>query len=155
VIRKFLTLIAFFVIVFAFVLAGGHATGLTSTSFFKSFLRAFWGQSTWLVPPSWALVYSLVAVSGWLAFERAPGMEKIFPMMLFGGILTANASWWWIYYEVGNPQLALMNLGVLWGLIFFTLFIFALHSRWAAALMIPYFAWISYAFVFNFFKIKF
>jgi len=154
VIHKLFTLIIFFVIVFAFVIVGGYATGLTTTPFLHNVLRAFWGQSSWLVPPSWALVYSFVAVSGWLTWVRAPGTEKIFPMILFVGVLTANSSWWWIYFKLEDPQLALINLGVLWGLIFFTIFIFALHSRWAAALMIPYFAWISYALVFNVFKLN-
>ena len=154
-IYKVISLFLFFVIVFAFVLIGGHSTGLAASNFSKNFLQAFWGQTSWLVPPSWALVYGLVAISGWMVWNRAPGLERIFPMILFGGVLTANATWWWIYFEWGDPNLALMNLGILWGLIFFTIFVFCFHSRWGAALMIPYFAWISYALVFNFFMLKY
>jgi len=154
-IYKIVSLVVFFVVVFAFVLIGGHATGLTTSLFMKNFLQTFWGQTSWLVPPSWALVYGLVTISGWLAWHAAPGTEKIFPMILFLGILTANATWWWIYFELSDPNLALTNLGILWGLTFFTIFIFAIHSRWGAALLIPYFAWISYALVFNYFKLKY
>jgi len=153
-ISRTLSLVVFFVVVFAFVLIGGYATGLTHSPFMKGFLQAFWGQSSWLVPPSWAIVYSLVAISGWLVWNGAEGLERIFPMMLFVSILIANATWWWIYFEWGDPRLALTNLGILWGLIAFTICIFFIHSRWAAALLIPFFAWISYAFVFNLYKLQ-
>ena len=153
--QKGFSLLIFFLVVFAFVLVGGYSTGITQTNFLKGFLESFWGQSSWLVPPSWAVVYGLVAISGWSVWNGAEGLERIFPMMLFGAVLTANATWWWIYFEWGDPNLALMNLGLLWGLIFFTICVFFIHSRFGAALMIPYFAWISYALVFNFFKLKF
>ncbi len=151
-IKKAFSLLVFFAVVFFFILIGGYATGLSYTAATRFFSESLWGQPTWMVPPSWAFVYGLVAISGWLVWINTRGPERLFPMMLFSAILVCNAAWWWIFFEWQDPKLALMNLCLLWGLLFFAMAVFFLHSKIASGLLIPYMAWISYAIVFNYFK---
>ena len=154
-IRKGLILIAFFVIVFAFLFIGGYSTGLSISSFSKSFLKFMWGESIWAIPPSWALLYGLVAISGWLVWIHAPAHERIFPMMIYFAVLTANSTWWWVFVKFADPDLAFMNLAILWGLTLLNIVVFFFHSAYAAILLIPYFAWVSYVLVFNYLLLKY
>lgn len=154
-ISKGFSLLAFLGIVFVFVLIGGYSTGLSVPGFAKTFLRDFWGEPSWIVPPSWAAVYVCLAVSGWLVWIRTSFLDRIFPMFFYLAILTANATWWWLFFKIKSPDLALMNLGILWGLIVLTMAIFFSYSKWASVFLIPYFAWITYVLVFDFFLLKY
>lgn len=140
-----MSLIIFICLILIILLVGGWATGLSPHGWIKKFSHIFWGQPAWLIPPSWLVVYCLVAISGWLVWISAEGPELVFPMMVYFVQLLLNASWWWIYFAWQNHSLALMVLTLLCCLIFINIIVFWTYRKSAAVLLVPYFAWVVYA----------
>jgi tryptophan-rich sensory protein len=70
-------------------------------------------------------------------------------LTLFVVQLLANALWPWLFFAWRQGGLALAELAVLWILITMTIVAFARLSRPAAALLLPYLAWVTFAGVLN------
>ena len=64
------------------------------------------------------------------------------------GAPTINA-WSWLFFGLRSPGLAAVEVLVLWLAIAATAAAFLRHSRLAAALLVPYLAWTSYAAALN------
>jgi translocator protein len=142
---KVISLFFFIALVLLVLLSGGWATGLSPEGWIAKFSDIFWGDPTWLIPPSWLLVYGLVAVSGWLVWISTDSLDVIFPMIVYAVQLVLNASWWWIYFVLEDPMLAITTLTLLSCLILFNIIVFWFYYKWAAVLLVPYFSWVVYA----------
>lgn len=70
-------------------------------------------------------------------------------MILFGIQLVLNALWSFLFFGLCNPFLALIEILLLWLLIFETIKVFYKIDTLAAKLLIPYIAWVSFAAILN------
>ena len=70
--------------------------------------------------------------------------------VLFGAQLVLNAAWSIIFFGARNPGLAFGEILLLWCVLVATIIAFWRHSRVAAALLVPYLAWSSFAACLNF-----
>ncbi len=70
--------------------------------------------------------------------------------MLFSAQLTVNALWTWLFFVWHQGGLAFAEVLLLWAMILATIFHFAKISKLAAALLVPYLAWVSFAAALNF-----
>ena len=66
-------------------------------------------------------------------------------LILYGVQLAVNALWSWLFFAWHEGTWAFLDIILLWILIVATLITSARHSRWATALFLPYFAWVSFA----------
>ena len=64
--------------------------------------------------------------------------------------LTLNSLWTPIFFGARMPLLAFIEIVFLWVAVFLTILTFARISKTAAALLIPYILWTSFAVVLNF-----
>ncbi len=67
------------------------------------------------------------------------------PYLLFGAQLAANALWTWLFFAWARGALAFIEVIVLLMLIGATIASFSRIRRLAAWLLVPYFAWVSFA----------
>ena len=63
--------------------------------------------------------------------------------------LVLNAAWSQLFFGWRRPDLALVDVVLLWGAIAWTIWVFNRHDRLAAGLMLPYLAWVSLAVALN------
>jgi len=113
---------------------------------YQSLDRPSWAPPSWLFGPVWTLLYAMIAVAGWLVWRRTGWTGALTP---YATQLVLNALWTPIFFGFGRYGLALADIVVLWFLIGATIWLFRRESRTAAALLVPYWAWVTFATALN------
>lgn len=108
-----------------------------------------WRPPGYLFGPVWMVLFLMIATSGWLAWSAAGPGEAMVPMTVYGVHLVLNAAWSAVFFGLRRPDLALVEMGVLWVSIVTTMAVFAPLEPLAAWLLVPYLCWVSFAFVLN------
>ena len=101
----------------------------------------------WVFPVVWSALYLCMAVAAWLVWRLA-GIARsrhYGALRLWGWQLLFNALWTPAFFGLHAPGLALGVILVLLALVALTVRAFARVDRPAAALMLPYLAWVGYA----------
>ena len=130
---------------------GAAATGaiFRPGDWYKQLDKPRWRPPDWLFAPVWTMLYASIAVSGWLVW-RAAGIEgAALPLAVFALQLLLNAAWTPLFFGLRRPDLALVEIAMLWGSIVATIVLFHPVSAAAAWLLVPYLAWVSFASVLN------
>ena len=72
------------------------------------------------------------------------------PLVLFAVQLVLNVAWSWIFFRLHQTGWAVVEIGVLWVMIFATTVQFFKNNKLAGSLMVPYLVWVGFASVLNF-----
>jgi tryptophan-rich sensory protein len=101
--------------------------------------------------PTWAVLYASQAVAAWLVWRGdARRAEYDVPAMTSYGVqLALNLAWTVLFFGLRRPAVALAEICVLWLAIAVTVREFARKHRFAAALLLPYLVWVTYAAALN------
>jgi tryptophan-rich sensory protein len=95
--------------------------------------------------PVWTVLYVLIGVAGYLAWA-APTRRWLRPAMaLWIGQLVLNLAWTPIFFGAHRPGWALADMIALLVVIGATIAVFAVRSRPAAMLLVPYATWVAFA----------
>lgn len=93
----------------------------------------------------WSVLYLLMATSAWLVWRDYGLAGARGALTLFLVQLAANALWTWLFFVGQLGAVALVEILLLWVLIAATIGAFwRLHGA-AAALLLPYWAWVTLA----------
>ena len=113
---------------------------------YRTLEQPSWAPPSWLFGPVWTVLYAMIAVSGWLVWRRVGWTTAL---TVYAIQLVLNAAWTPIFFGFGQYGLALVDIVVLWFLIGATVWLFRPVSRVAAALLLPYWAWVTFATALN------
>lgn len=93
----------------------------------------------------------MMGLASWLVWTRRDQDEAAAGSALtwYGLQLGLNAFWSPLFFGLRRPDLALFDIAALWSVLLATLFKFAQVRRTAAALLVPYFLWVSFAATLN------
>ena len=105
-----------------------------------------WAPPSWLFGPVWTVLYVMIAVSGWLVWRRTGWTAAL---TVYAVQLVLNALWTPIFFGFGRYGLALVDIVLMWLLIGATVWLFRPVSRLAAVLLLPYWAWVTFATALN------
>ncbi len=131
----------------AFVaVAGGLVTATSVGDWYAGLAKPTFSPPNWLFGPVWTTLYVMMAVAAWRVWKKA-GVDK--ELALYGGQLILNLIWSFLFFGLKLPGLALLEILLLWLAIAATALVFLERDRIAAALMLPYWAWVSFAAVLN------
>jgi tryptophan-rich sensory protein len=112
---------------------------------YRNIKKPSWNPPNWLFAPVWTVLYLLMALSAWLVWRQYGLQLAPLPLALFLVQLGLNAAWTWLFFGRHRPDLALIEIGVLWALLLATILSFwGLHPL-AGAVLLPYLAWTSFA----------
>jgi tryptophan-rich sensory protein len=100
---------------------------------------------SWVFAPVWTTLYLLMAVAAWLLWRRRarPGAKAALTLFLVQLVL--NALWSGLFFGLRNPLAGLIDLAALWLALSATIVLFARVRVLAAGLLIPYWAWVTFA----------
>jgi uncharacterized protein YbjT (DUF2867 family)/tryptophan-rich sensory protein len=129
---------------------GGLLTAASVTDWYQTLAKPAWTPPDWLFGPVWSALYFAMAVAAWLVWRRADWTLSRGALALFGVQLALNVAWSGCFFAMRRPGLALIELFVLLAAIVATSAAFWRISRLAAALMLPYLAWSTFAAGLNF-----
>ncbi|GGQ55566.1 TspO/MBR family protein [Couchioplanes azureus] len=136
---------AFGAAVAAAALIGGLGVSGTAAEY-QSLDQPSWAPPSWLFGPVWTLLYAMIAVAGWLVWRRSGWTPAL---TAYAVQLVLNAAWTPIFFGLGRYGLALADIVVLWLAIGVTVLLFRPVSRLAAGLLLPYWAWVTFATALN------
>ncbi len=112
-------------------------------------------QPSWKPPDAafgiiWTTIFTLCAISGWLAWQAAstPALRRRVAG-LFGVNALLNILWSALYFKQQRPDLALFEVVFLWLSIVALIVGLWRLSRWASLLLVTYVLWVSIAAVLN------
>ena len=116
-------------------------------AWYESLAKPWWRPPNWIFAPAWTALYITIAISGWLIWRDvgfAPALAIYFLSLLL------NAAWPALFFGIRRPDLAFLDLSLLWISIVATIVAFFPIDRWAAYLLLPYLGWVSFAGMLNF-----
>jgi translocator protein len=109
-----------------------------------------WNPPAYVFGPVWTILYAMMAVAAWIVWKNYGFRGALFALSLFLIQLAFNAAWTPIFFGMRMPGLAFANLMLLWTTLLATVIVFFQHSKPAGALLLPYFAWVTFAAALNF-----
>ena len=118
-------------------------------AWFGELIKPVWQPPNWLFGPVWTALYLMMGIAAGLVWLRGPSQLVRSALVAFGAQLLLNALWTPAFFGAHALGGALIVILALWLAIFTTIVRFARVSRWAAALLLPYLAWVSFATALN------
>jgi tryptophan-rich sensory protein len=115
-------------------------------SWYEKLAKPWWRPPNWLFAPAWTVLYIAIAISGWSAWRNG-GSAAAFTVYFVS--LSFNAAWSAFFFGLRRPDLALVDLCLLWLSIVATILVFHPISRFASLLLLPYLAWVTFAGLLN------
>jgi len=146
-VRRFASLVVFVLLCFSVAATGRF---FPPDSWYASLARPTYAPPNWVFGPVWTVLYLLMAISGWLVWTERDSASKRLAMLAYSAQLLLNATWSAIFFGLHQPGWALFEICLLWAAILTTMLLFHHHSKIAAALFMPYLAWVSFATLLNY-----
>jgi len=119
-------------------------------AWYEQLAKPSWTPPSWIFGPVWTVLYGMMAVAAWLVWKRHGVAGARWVLLLFAVQLALNGLWSWLFFGQENPGAAMVDIGALWLAILATILAFWRLSRLAAALLVPYLMWVSFAAALNF-----
>jgi translocator protein len=124
----------------------GLVTAPAVADWYPTLVKPFWRPPNWLFAPVWTILYLMMAIAAWLVWKAGHSRAAL---LLWAGQLLLNFAWSFLFFGARSPGLGLIDIVALWLAIAATIFAFSFKSRLAAALMLPYLCWVSFALALN------
>jgi benzodiazapine receptor len=128
---------------------GSRVTGPAVEAWYPTLRLPDWRPPNIAFPIVWSLLYLLMALGAWLVWRRVPLAEARGALLLFLLQLAANLAWSFLFFGQQSPLLGLIDIAVLLVLIVLMLVAFRRIDPLAAAINLPYLAWVSFATLLN------
>lgn len=120
-------------------------------TWYPTIIKPRFNPPNWIFMPVWTLLYILMAVAAGLVWDKIKEQNQEVKVALgfFLIQLTLNAIWSYIFFGLKNPMLALIEIALLWLMIYETYLKFIKINKTAGYLLIPYMAWVAFAGILN------
>ncbi|WP_279222904.1 TspO/MBR family protein [Stutzerimonas kunmingensis] len=114
-------------------------------AFYAQLDKPSWAPPAGVFGPAWTALYLMMALAAWLVwrvrgFRTAPRTLGLYLVQL-----AANALWSWLFFGWHLGAAAFVEVLVLWALIAATIAAFWKVKKFAALLLVPYLAWVTFA----------
>lgn len=116
-----------------------------------------WIDKPWFYPPEilfpivWTLLFSLIGLGLFLIWRQGIRRRDVqIATLAFVIQFAINIAWTPVFFGLQRPDLGLIVIAVLWVAIVATIVAFERVNRFAAILLVPYLAWVSFAIVLNY-----
>ena len=139
---------------FICLMVGYSASTVTRPSvetWYPTIIKPGFNPPNWVFMPVWSILYILMAVAAGLVWDKIKEQnEEVKKALGFFLIqLTLNAIWSYIFFGLKNPMLALIEIALLWLMIYETYLKFLKINKTAGYLLIPYIVWVAFAGILN------
>ena len=128
----------------------GGISGLLTVDAIRGWYRTIetpdWNPPDWIFGPVWTSLYVMMGIA-LLQIVRSerPGVARAVGLGLFALQLVLNFGWSYIFFVSHDLGGALVEILALWLAIAATIGAFSVVRRSAAALLVPYLAWTTFA----------
>jgi tryptophan-rich sensory protein len=128
----------------------GTVTRESITTWYPTLVKPVFNPPNWIFAPVWTLLYIMMGIAAGLVWTNEYEQKIVKKALGFFAIqLGLNALWSYLFFGLHNPLLALIEIVLLWLMIFETYNQFKKIDKVAGFLMLPYLAWVSFATILN------
>lgn len=129
----------------------GLVTQESVSTWYPTINKPSFNPPNWIFAPVWTTLYVMMAIAAGLVWDKMETQrETVRKALTFFAIqLALNALWSFIFFGLHNPMLALIEIVLLWLMIYETFVQFNKVNKIAGYLFIPYILWVTFALVLN------
>jgi benzodiazapine receptor len=148
-------LLAMFAFPFIVLLLGNVGTLFTIKSiptWYKGLKKPYLNPPNWIFGPVWTLLYIIIGVSGYLIWKEDQDFfgKNSYALAIYGIQLLLNYLWTPLFFGLHKLFISFVEILLLDFVIYINIKEFYAINKTAAYLLIPYFAWVSFASFLNF-----
>jgi translocator protein len=147
--NRWIALSLFLLAAFVVAAIGGLATASSVRTWYPLLNKPSWTPPSWLFGPAWTTLYVLMSVAAWRIWSLPAQTSRTTVLRLHALQLGLNALWSVLFFGLQRPDLALVEVGTLWLVLAYLQRRLWPLDRLAAALWLPYLAWVSFASALN------
>ena len=136
-------------------LAIGYFSGIVTKSsietWYPTLIKPSFNPPNWIFAPVWTMLYIMMGIAAGLVWNRMDSNKELVKkaLILFAIQLALNSLWSCLFFGLKNPMLALVEIVLLWLIVYETYIKFTKIDKIAGYLFIPYLFWVSFATVLN------
>lgn len=142
---RYPALALFLVATFAAGAIGSSVTIESVRTWYPTIAKPAWNPPDWIFAPVWTTLYVVMATAAWRVWRKAEPAAARRLLVIYGVHLVLNALWSVVFFAFHRPDLALVEILVLWSLLVTLLIRFWRADRLAGVLWSPYVAWVTFA----------
>lgn len=128
---------------------GGVITAPNIGDWYQQLPKPEWTPPNWVFGPVWTALYALMAVAASIVWVSRASGDVCCPLSAFAVQLLLNLAWTVCFFGLRSPLLGFLDVCLLWVMAGVTAAEFALVSRAAGLLMLPYWLWVTFAAALN------
>ncbi len=145
-----ISLLGFLFLCYAVAAIGALSTASAIPTWYASLNKPTFNPPNWVFAPVWLVLYGVMAIAAWLVWRTPRCSERGDCLMFFDIQLLLNFLWTPVFFYLHLVLVALIIVVLLWIAILLTIYRFWQVHRLAAALTIPYLAWVTFAAALNY-----
>jgi translocator protein len=142
-----LALAGFIIVCFMAALTGAF---FRPGEWYERLNKPSWRPPNRLFAPVWTILYLMIAVSGWLVWQKVGFAGATLPLAVFALNLVLNGAWTPLFFGLHRIDLGAFDIVLVWLSIIATIVLFFPIHVTAALLLLPYLVWVSFATALNF-----
>lgn len=143
--QRIVAIVLCFGLPFVAAAVGGIASA-NAPEAYSQLQQPAWAPPSWLFGPVWTLLYLMMGAAAYLVWRRAGWNGAL---IFFFVHLLFNALWSWLFFAWSLGMWSVADIVVLWLMIAALIAMFGKIDRRAAALLVPYLLWVTYATALN------
>ena len=129
----------------------GFFTASSVKDWFVTLNKPSFNPPSWLFAPVWTILYIMMGISFYIIWKSHAKLDKRYTGYTYYWIqLALNFLWSFLFFYYRRPDLALIDIILLFIMIASTVFSFRKVSKTAAWLLAPYLCWVAFATALNF-----
>ena len=136
-------------------LAVGYLSSIVTKSsvetWYPTLVKPSFNPPNWAFPVAWTTLFVLMGIAAGLVWAKIEiKKDDVQKALVFFFIqLALNALWSILFFGLKNPMLALIEIILLWLMIYETFMKFNKIDRIAGYLLVPYLLWVAFAIILN------
>lgn len=133
----------------------GYISGIVTRdsvdTWYGTLVKPVFNPPNWIFAPMWTILYILMGIAAGLVWDKIETQRETVrrALIYFAIQLALNALWSILFFGLHNPMLALIEIILLWLMIYETFVQFNKVNKIAGYLFIPYILWVTFALVLN------
>jgi len=142
-------IISFMLFVAAVAAVSAFGSLFLPGEWYAALRKPAWNPPSRVFAPVWTALYLLMAVAAWMVWLRDHAQVRR-ALRWWVIQLLLNGAWSWLFFGLHRPGWALAEMSLLVVAIAITIGLFRRARPVAALLMVPYLAWVLFAWALNF-----
>lgn len=130
-------------------LLGGLVTRANIPGWYAGLARPSFTPPNWIFGPVWTLLFAAIALSAYRILSLPPSPARTAALRAYALQLALNVLWSYAFFGLNSPLAGLAVIVPLLLSIALAIRLFWPLDRIAAALLVPYLAWVGYATALN------